>query len=175
MEHLLLITAGVARLYWRNPFSERWPVRDIISCSSIPASNNIVAQVLFPEWFVKLPSIPALLNIVETKVLSLFIPTTASLYLRPSFNGLLKKNPRLLKAFRYFSKRSSRHLGPEINKEINKYIFFFKIKFTARMTNSLDPDQTACCLLTHWYPKFNSQTNLCILISFIYLFIISNK
>ena len=47
------------RLYERTPAVVLCPVRCIISCSSTPASNNLVAAVARREWWVKWPCSPA--------------------------------------------------------------------------------------------------------------------
>ena len=63
------------RLYEHTPAVVLCPVCCIISCSSTPASNNLVAAVARREWLVKWPCSPAEVHKCLTTPPSMLCPT----------------------------------------------------------------------------------------------------
>lgn len=78
------LVASFARLYLRTPSVEQWPVRSIMSCSSMPALYSAVAHVRFPLWLVKFPLMLPSLAMSFINVCSLFAPTDCWEYRRVS-------------------------------------------------------------------------------------------
>ena len=67
-------------LYTRIPSVLWWPVLSIMSCSSTPAWKRWVAAVTRREWLVLNPRIPAVVQILDTVLCSVWWPIARGAY-----------------------------------------------------------------------------------------------